>query len=232
MIFPAFNGFGQVQINSVLAEGRWFKLAVTEDGIYRLDAAFLSNIGLNINSIDPRKIKIYGNGGKMLPQPNSQARPVDLNETSIWVAGEEDGRFDTNDYILFYAQGPDSFTFDELTRTISYTNHTYSDTTFYFLTVDGNNGKRIETAEDPGIDYPTVDYFVDYQVHENDGVNLLNPGSGREWYEAIFAITKTKDFKFSFPGLKPDMPVHVTSHVLARSQNTSTVDLDLKELMI
>src|SRR5437763_13799645 len=67
------------QNNSVLASGDWYKLAINADGIYKLDYTFLSKtLGLNLSSIDPRKIKLYGNGGGMLPQPNAAFRYKDL----------------------------------------------------------------------------------------------------------------------------------------------------------
>ena len=54
---------------------------------------------MNTSGLDPKNIKIYGNGGKLLPQLNSEFRYDDLQENSIFVAGEGDGNFDENDYI-------------------------------------------------------------------------------------------------------------------------------------
>ena len=53
--------------NSVLNSGEWYKFYVDKSGIFRLSRSFLSQLGLNTNSIDPRNIKIFGNGGNMLP---------------------------------------------------------------------------------------------------------------------------------------------------------------------
>src|SRR5690606_13604567 len=93
--------------SSVLADGDWFRFAVVESGVYKIDADLLQNAGVDIISIDPRKIGIFGYGGGMLPQSNSAPRPVDLPEMAIYVSGESDGRFDADDFIVFYAEGPD-----------------------------------------------------------------------------------------------------------------------------
>ena len=57
--------------NSVLSSGDWYKIKLNNDGLYKIDADFLSDIGINVSEIDPRKIQIYGNGGAMLPEHNS-----------------------------------------------------------------------------------------------------------------------------------------------------------------
>ena len=70
------NNITQVS-NSVLASGEWFRFYVEKSGVYRISKSFLSDLGLNVN-VDPRKIKIYGNGGRMLPLLNSTFYPEDL----------------------------------------------------------------------------------------------------------------------------------------------------------
>jgi len=73
--------------HSVLAEGDWYKLAVTGDSIYTISYDFLSSMGINPDQIDPREIKIYGNGGKMLLQAMNKPRPIDLIENHIYISG-------------------------------------------------------------------------------------------------------------------------------------------------
>ena len=54
--------------NSVFESGNWFKFAVDTTGVFKIDANFLQNLGINTTSINPRNIKIYGNGGNMLSE--------------------------------------------------------------------------------------------------------------------------------------------------------------------
>ena len=85
--------------NSVLSTGTWHRFYVDKTGVFRLTRSFLNAIGVNTN-VDPRTIKIYGNGGAMLPVANNEFYPFDLTENAIRVIGEEDGVFNNDDYIL------------------------------------------------------------------------------------------------------------------------------------
>ena len=99
----------QAVTNSVLATGEWFKFIIDKSGVYKLDKNFLNGLGINTNSINPKNIKIYGNGGHMIPYINSDIHPIDPTENAIKVIGENDGVFNDGDYILFYAEGPRGF---------------------------------------------------------------------------------------------------------------------------
>jgi len=96
----------QAVVNSVLSSGEWYKFYIEKSGVFKLTKSFISQLGVNTNNVDPRNIKLYGNGGKMLPMPNDEFYPIDLTENAIEFVGEEDGEFDNADYILFYGEGP------------------------------------------------------------------------------------------------------------------------------
>ena len=99
---------------SQLSDGDLFKIAVTDDGIHQLSYSFLKDeLGMDIDNIDPRKIQIYGNGGGLLPSYSEAERIDDVQQSHIVVVGEEDGRFDSNDYILFYGEGPHKWVYNE-----------------------------------------------------------------------------------------------------------------------
>jgi hypothetical protein len=82
-------------------------------------------MGVNTNNIDPRTIKIFGNGGGMLPLSNSSEFPYDPIENAIKFIGEEDGVFNNEDYIIFYANGQDTFNEESNTNLNSYTDKTF-----------------------------------------------------------------------------------------------------------
>ena len=91
--------------NSVLASGDWYRFYIEKSGVYKISKKFLDDLGLNTNGIDPKRISLYGAGGRMLPLSNSINYPNDLTENAIQVIGEEDGSFNNEDYILFYGEG-------------------------------------------------------------------------------------------------------------------------------
>ena len=105
-------------VNSVLATGDWYQFYVEKSGVYKISKGFLQQLGLDINKVNPKKIKIYGNGGRMLPLLNSTYYPSDLAENAIEIVGESDGVFDNEDYILFYAEGVDTWNNESQTNVI------------------------------------------------------------------------------------------------------------------
>jgi hypothetical protein len=169
------------QSASVLATGDWYKLAIVKTGVHRVDFAMLREMGLNPSEILPEQLQIFGNGGAMLPQANSSPRISDLKENAIWVTGEQDGRFDSNDALYFYAEGPVSISYDSLRNNLIHEINIYSDTTYYFLTVGKSKGLRIRAKESLNKkSQSTRSQFDDYWFHEQESYNLLH--SGRDWW--------------------------------------------------
>ena len=83
--------------SSVMRNGDWYQFFVHESGIHKIDRNFLENLGVNVQLIDPRKIRIFGKGGEMLTMLNMENYITDPVENSIKIIGEEDGSFDSED---------------------------------------------------------------------------------------------------------------------------------------
>jgi len=215
---------------SVLRTGDWFKMGIEKNGVYKIDHNFLRKAGLNPDNIDPKKIKIFGNSGGMLPQLNSTARPNDLTENAIFVSGASDGKFNKEDFILFYAEGAHKLTLNETRKIFEYENNLYSDKNFYFLTVAEDAGKRIEMAEDLGPGFPEVSDFNDCIVHESDISNELS--SGREWYGEKFGLTKELILNLNVSGIKNDSEIKIVSDVIGQSYTSATFQVYLNNFLI
>lgn len=183
---------------SVLASGEWHKLGIKETGVYKLTYNELKSMGLDVQSLDPRDIRIYHNGGGVLPEMNSEPRHDDLVELPIFVSGESDGSFDANDYVLFYAGGPVGWKYDATKQIFVHTPNPYDDYSYAFLTVTQGRGLRIseETSMSAAADQ-TVTTFLDYALHETDEYNLNH--WGRTYYGDKMTGTTSKDFEFDFP---------------------------------
>lgn len=139
-----------------------------------------------MSKIDPRKIQLFGNEGGMLPQPNQAPRPTDLIENSIFISGEGDGKFNSNDFILFYGRGADTYYLDPSKEIFAYEKNLYADKNYYFITVADTPGKRITTdAAIPG-GLPVVTTFENFFYHEVDEHSELK--SGREWFGERFDL--------------------------------------------
>lgn len=189
--------------NSVLASGNWYRFYVDTTGVHRLSRNFLSQLGIDVNSVNPRNIKIYGNGGAMLPYRNSQTQFIDVQENAIYVQGEEDGSFDNNDFILFYAQGPRGFNQEQNTHI-----NLYTDRTYYYLNIGSDAGKRITPINQPTDDADfQINNFQDYTFYESDEFNLVK--LGRRWFGDKFDVENERNFSFEIPNVDTSAPVNV-----------------------
>ncbi|MCB0402722.1 MAG: type IX secretion system sortase PorU [Flavobacteriales bacterium] len=207
--------------NSVLATGDWYKIAVLKDGIFKIDYDFLKNLGLDIDHLNPNDFKLYGNGGKMLPALNSAYRPDDIQQNAVYVAGAADNSFDKTDYVLFYGQSPNSWTYNTSSGLFEHKNHMFSDTTYYFITFSstGESPKRITTQNSQSSPNQSVTTFNDYAYHERDAYNLIKSGS--LWLGDLFDVQTSYNYAFNFPNITNDQATVIFS-VAARSATGST----------
>lgn len=210
--------------NSVLTNGTWYKIGVSKTGIYRIDYNFLASIGIQPESINPRNIRIYGNGGKMLPERNSEFTFDDLIENAIFVQGESDGKFDTQDFILFYGQEPHSWKLNNSNGLFEHQLHLYSDTSYYFLNIDLGIGKRISTISSSNLPPThTITSFNDYAFSEKENTNLIK--SGRTWFGETFDALTNYNFGFNFPNLDVNSTTHIKTQVAARHDNSTQFNI-------
>jgi len=204
--------------NSVLATGNWYKIGVKEPGVYKLDIPFLSQLGLNAANLSSGSIRLFGNGGGMLPEANNIPRPDDLQENAIMIVDGGDGVLNGADYILFFSNGADEWDKDSVNKRFSHKKNLYSDKAYYYLMV-GGNGKRVGDSQGTFIPNVLVNSFDDRLFHELDTINFL--ASGKEWYGEEFSNTPghslTRNFSFSFPNFQNSFPVTVVTDCLARS---------------
>ena len=204
--------------NSVLATGDWYKVGVTVDGVYKLSYSFLKSLGLDMTTVDPNNVRVFGNGGGQLPYANSAFRRDDLTENSVFVNdGGSPGVFDTTDYILFYGQSPNRWVPNAggCTR-FKHSVHLFSDSTFYFITTDQGPSKKMTTQASSALPFnKTVISFDDYAFHESDAINLIK--SGREWYGEKFDVLNTYTFTFNFPDIDLSAQGKVRADVLGHA---------------
>ncbi|MEJ2103878.1 MAG: C25 family cysteine peptidase, partial [Ignavibacteriaceae bacterium] len=211
--------------SSVLANGQWVKFEAPDEGIYKIDKATLESFGFDLISVDPRTIKIYNNGGKKLSEKVNDPRPVDLVENAITVIGENDGSFDDGDYILFYGRGTQLRDFDPATKTIKRFNNPFANKNYYFITVGGNNGKRIQNKASlnttPDIIQTSTIAFADYEV---DKINLAK--SGREFFGDDFSQSVPgRTYLNKLDGRISSIPINYRFRFVNASQNSFTLSV-------
>lgn len=228
---PLFSIFSYAQ-SSVLATGEWYKIATTRTGVHKIDAAFLKDAGIDIAKLNPQNIRIFGNGGGILPQANNAPRAKDLTENFIEVVGENDGKFDATDYIIFYTESPHRILYNTNIQQFTHQNNPYSDTTFVFLNISDSKGLRIKNQAlvSSGNNIRTFD---DFSFHELDQKNVVSlggrdlGGSGREWYGESFGVSPDISFDLKTEGIIPNSSIKLTSAILGASFTTTKVSLKL-----
>lgn len=146
--FAATNkGFPKITLSPTFLDTKttWVKVAVQEEGIYRVTGNQIAALGgIDISKIACSKIALYSSAGEPLPDnPNLPlshgAKPaarkvIDLNNN---------GRLDGDDYIIFYGQTPVSWKRGSKVEHY-YTN--YSSTAYYWINpgIDGNGEGAVE----------------------------------------------------------------------------------------
>lgn len=166
----------------------WFKIKIKNEGIYKISGSDLTGKGVDINSIDPKTLRIYNNGGLELPRDIRTSRSDSLIENAVRVIGEDDNNFSISDYILFYGV-PVNFwqpLHDTSNFYAHYINH-YTEENVYWLTWgSGKNGKRVETKT--AVTNPDRDANFSFWGRYKDEDNLNNfLESGLDWFGRLMA---------------------------------------------
>ena len=106
-----------------------YKISIMADGIYQLSYSYLAAAGLPVDTLDPTTFRMFWMG----------------QEIAIRVIGEENGKFDSGDVVLFYARSVDAMYFEGLTPINKYTG-----TNVYWLTYGGSPGLRMAVQDGSG----------------------------------------------------------------------------------
>ena len=211
---PMMAGIHSYAERSVLADGHWVKIRVSESGVCRMSFSELRSAGL-----DPSQVRVFGYGGAQKEQDFSKPNIDDLPQVPVYV-GE--------DYILFYVQGPISWTYNG--SRFARTRNTYSDFGYYLLSDDAGDMLLFPEAEAVSGSPTDVTYYSYYQVHDEDSVNLIDrtgvSGGGRTFYGEQFAAGQTRTFTFSTPYANGDNS-SVYIDMAANAATTSTVKAKL-----
>ncbi len=135
------SGADKGQFNAFDLTGNWVRLSIDENGLHRLTGQELSSMGVSTGDVDPEKIRIYRGGGIHLDEnpeiPESeQPERVGLQEVAIQLLDGQDGEWNLDDEIRFYAFGTDFWTdrADGNAGHLEHYNHPFENEGVYWLT--------------------------------------------------------------------------------------------------
>ena len=184
---------------SVLNSGEWYKISVTQDGVYKLDKAFFESLGIDVSTLNPLSVNVYGNSFGIMNESNAAAYVDDLVKNSIVGIGESDGVFDDQDYFMFYAAGPNRW--DLSGGLFSRRQHIYSAESVFFIHIDISDAPlRMSTItnSDDAVTH-NVNSYTYYAIHELENTNLVK--GGQRWYGELFDATLSQNFAFNVPNV-------------------------------
>ncbi|HID56312.1 TPA: hypothetical protein EYP37_07270, partial [Candidatus Poribacteria bacterium] len=174
---------GKVPFQNQFSDGPWYKIAVAQEGVYRIGYPDLEAVGINPRLIDPRTVKIYGSDFHTLPRGTPITFVDTLIEIPTFFQGGGDGQFDLNDYLIFYGRSANWFTV--IKDSIRYNLNPYSDTNCYWLTWGGTHAKRMELIDGTPRGEPKTHAISIRHIEENE-INLARSGLRWLWREILF----------------------------------------------
>ncbi len=198
----------RTDIEDLWPSGDFYKIKINESGIYKLTYDYLTNAGIDLTDLDPRTIRIFNNGGEILPQNLITPRPQGPIENAIMVTGEEDGSFDPGDEVWFYGKSvhdwEKAWVSDLQRYCFRHYQNPYTEENVYWLNINptGPVGERMQPLGTEGTFTinPTSTlayYFQEEELYAiYDGFNL--PTKMPELYGALFSGTlASRTFNFN-----------------------------------
>ena len=170
--------------SSVLASGKWFKIPITTESIYKIDAAYLQSLGLSGEEANPAKVQVFANGGNALPAINNIPRPEDLRQVSTWLDGNA---------LYFFAEGLTGWAFNRSANQWQHWLNEHTNENQVFIRVNSTNS-NVVTPDENVPTLATVLSSIDGRIlMEEDKVNLgTEEGGGGDWYGEQLPSSQTK----------------------------------------
>jgi hypothetical protein len=203
---PKVSSRQSAKEDSPLAQGEWYRIEVTETGMYKLDYNYFRSLNISISDIN--SIRLYGNGGLAIPDDNTSPRPNTLLEIPRLVVDQNsNGIFDPDDYIVFYGRGVRGWLYQGGNTFQHYINP-YTETNHYFFTITQGHGKQMDTLSASAVSSSALQptSFQEKLFVEEEKYNLQN--SGRLWVgKKITYIDNSVTYNKPLPGLVATSPI-------------------------
>lgn len=196
---------------SVLAEGKWVKIKVTESGMHFIPNSTLKQWGFS----DPAKVRVYGYGGAPISDILDAGTYVDdLPPTASEATAQG---------LIFYAQGPESWSQGSNGRPTRTPNY-YSLEAYYFLSDSGADLDIPSTGTAASGGSPATT-FQETVYHEQELISA--GGTGHEFLGEDFMHTRSQTFDFNLPSRADDRLWIDCNFAIKSNANNSLVTLSV-----
>jgi len=203
--------------DSPLNKGHWVKIMTNKTGVYKVTYSQLVEWGFS----SPQTIAVYGTGGAKLPYKNPALLVPGIKEVAIELNLGSDNTWSQGDYLLFYAEGPDVFEYNDDRSFFDYRYNDFCRSAYYFITDNALQSKLIEPKDDlaDDVEYSvkSLDYFVAKAYSDNNYIS-----SGSRW------VNRFKDNAFSesfqLPNVTSD-EISVNTYMLVRTKQSASISI-------
>ncbi|MFY9160853.1 type IX secretion system sortase PorU [Aquirufa ecclesiirivi] len=203
------------QTHSVLSEGTWTKIAISQTGVYQINKEWLRKNKIDPSRINPQKVIVYQGQRGVLPQLNTSPRTNDLVPIASLFLGEENGIWDENEQICFFAESSHVTNWDKEQKKWKTSTHPYSDSAFYFIRWDSPKSSRIKQINwEAGLD-PSIDYAWSHFHYQPDLTNAIQ--SGRQWLGDAFYGNNEKIIQYPIKDYKEGKAVQLFGQLASSS---------------
>jgi len=213
--------------------GNWIRFQVDKDGMYTISGAALIASAPLAAERDPRSFMLFT--GSNLGRDRTRAYleryasvsnqnlyepiPPNLTEVSFLINGEDDGRLDAEDQLLFYGRGAAGF--DNKGTTVEFHQNLYFTKNVYWLLIPDDEtlrGKRVSPERESVPNPTTLAYGIAYEHVETD---LINPyKSGLIWVDSPIGRGATRTIFVPLKSPQPTIEVNLNGSLLGASSNS------------
>jgi hypothetical protein len=134
----------QTEIIDFNAASTWLRVQVRVKGLQRILGRDLESAGVNLGEINSNQLRLFTRAGVPILDEDTYCDTCGLTETGLRVVDGGDGRFDSNDYLLFYGLDASGWRDEYLvvgdTTETGWLDHPYENNNFYWLTWNANLG--------------------------------------------------------------------------------------------
>ncbi len=198
-----------------LSSGSWYRVKITEEGLYSVTAKQLSDIGIPVNAELANTIKVFGNGGRMMSESVEDGINNEFNEIPVIINKDGNGNFSS---VVFYAAGTTGFEY--IKNRFSRYRSDFSDYVYYYITWGGLPNSPATELEPPAEEATVMpSSFTERVFFEEELKNPFYRGSGRLWLGRSYFKSP---FITNLPGLKRDGQVNYVFLLAHESKSTGT----------
>lgn len=194
--------------HSKLQSGRWVKISITQDGMYRLTRSALKNMGFS----NPSKVHLYGYGGHLQNEVLFKSKEYDdMVEVPMYYSQKQDAW-------LFWGNGLLHWEGD--TRVLNF----YANEAYYFLTEETEEAQAIGTEKNEytGSYSGAKTTFTDHVLYEKDEYAWYH--GGRSLFENT-NYANSNSHSYNLQTIDSDRALKLTVVFTANSSSETAVNV-------